>query len=95
MNAGLPVRPCTLPLNPMEDVSDGDPAEQETVRSASASADLAAALGGRPPIELSHAEEAEPLEARAPRRAPSPEDPNDAEIGSPQAVWTRIFQIMV
>ena len=74
MNAGIPARPCTLPVNPiMEDVSSGDPANQETVGSASASADLAAALSGRPPIEPSDAEEAEPLEARAPRRAPSPE----------------------
>ena len=81
MNAGLPIRPSTLPLNPsVEDVSSKALAEQGTVRSASASADSAAALGGRPPIEHSEAEEIELLEARAPRRASSREDPSDAEV---------------
>ena len=93
MNAGLPVRPCTLPSNPlMEDVSSGDPANQDTVRSASASADLAAALGGRPPIESSDAEDVEPSEARTPRRAPSPEGPTDAEIEAHRLSGHACFQ---
>ena len=80
-DAGLPVRPDTLPLNPfVEDVGSEDPGGNGISSSVSASADLATALGGRPLEEQCDTDEVEPFEARAPRRAISPLDPTAAEV---------------
>ena len=80
--AGLPVRPIplSLSLNPVDN-AEGD-AERTSTPSISASAELAAALGSRSTREQDEIEDMEPVEARVPRKAPSPEDPTEAEIES-------------
>ena len=79
-NAGLPIRPTTLPLQPIHSESSEIVASQEESPSRSASAELVVALGGQPRTEPLNVEETEPTEARIPRRAVSPEDPTDAEV---------------
>ena len=79
-NAGLPVRPDTLPLQPIHAESSEDTALRGKSPRPSASSRLAAALLGNRPRTEQHEEETEPTEARAPRRAVSPEDPSDAEV---------------
>ena len=74
---GLPIRPQkNITIFPLEG-SD----EIEERGSVSASAELANALGGRAPMEAQgSADEVEPTGARDPRRAPSPDDPTEAEV---------------
>jgi len=79
-NAGLPIRPTTLPLQPIHSESSETFASQGESPPRSASAELVVALGGQPRTEPLDMEEIEPTEARAPRRAVSPEDPTDAEV---------------
>ena len=79
-NAGLPIRPTTLPLQPIFPESSETAASNEESSSRSASAELVVALGGQPRTEPLNMEETEPTEARVPRRAVSPEDPTDAEV---------------
>jgi hypothetical protein len=78
-NAGLPLRPTPLPLQPIHVESSETLTPPEGSPTRNASAELVAALG-RKPTEPLDMEETEPNEARAPRRVVSPEDPSDAEI---------------
>ena len=60
---------------------DGALGEEDGLPTVSASAELAAALGGRPQAEAQVAvEEAEAVAAREPRKAPSPSDPTADEV---------------
>ena len=79
-NAGLPVRPTNLPLQPIhaESSETAEPRGESPTRSASA--ELVEALGRQPRTEPFDIEETEKTEARAPRPAVSPEDPTTAEI---------------
>ena len=78
-NAGLPIRPTTLLLQPIHVESSETTAPPKGSPTRNASAELVPALGRKPtePLDL---EETEHNEARAPRRVVSPEDPSDAEI---------------
>ena len=78
-NAGLPLRPTTLPLQPIFPESSETNASPDKSPSRSASAELVEALGGQPQTEPLM-DETEPTEARVPRRAVSPEDPTNAEV---------------
>ena len=78
-NAGLPLRPTTLPLQPIFPESSETTASPDKSPSRSASAELVVALGGQPQTEPLM-DETEPAEARVPRRAVSPEDPTNAEV---------------
>ena len=77
-NAGLPVRPQALPLQPIHAESMGETEPRGESQTPSASSRLVEALSR--PKEPMEVEETEPTEARAPKRAVSPEDPTDAEI---------------
>ena len=88
---GLPVRPTPYQLSNFDTI----PGEVETP-SASASAELAQALGGRPidmPAEAADARTlAEPTEAREARRAPTPEDPTASEVEAHQLAGHAVFR---
>ena len=77
-NAGLPVRPLTLQLQPIHAESSENPDLRGESSQPSASSRLAAALGNQQAVM--ETEDAELTEARTPRRAVSPEDPSQAEV---------------
>ena len=89
-DAGLPVRPTPNSLHTptLSPVSSENTAMRGEPQQPSASQQLAAALRNEP----MDCEEAEPTEARTPRRAVSPEDPTDAEVEAHKLSGHAVFR---
>ena len=80
-DAGLPIRPTNIPLQPVYPESSENIVSTGESPTRSASSRLVEALGSQPrPEPIGMEEETAQTEARAPRRAVSPEDPTEAEI---------------
>ena len=85
--AGLPVRPKILPLQPIQFESSEELSPKGESSSPSASSRLAEALQKEPTSD-----ETNPVEARLPRKAVTPEDPTEEERESHQLTGHACFR---